>query len=214
MWRFYGYYGGMNTVGNMSTYGMYGDDSTFEVIPAWQNKLQAMAYEDAIYTRNSHYSYEIKNNQLRLFPIPSTMTPHLMWVEFTVKKDPWEEDDDRLDGAEGINNMNTLPLSNLPYKNINSIGKQWIRRFCLAVVKETLGEVRSKFASIPIPGQSVTLNGTALITQAREEQKSLREELQKILDELTYQKITEIQSEMSKNTQDIVRTYPYFIYTG
>jgi hypothetical protein len=214
MWRFYGYYGGMNTVGNMSTYGMYGDDSTFEVIPAWQNKLQAMAYEDAIYTRNSHYSYEIKNNQLRLFPIPSTMTPHLMWVEFTVKQDPWEEEDDRLDGAEGINNMNTLPLSNLPYKNINSIGKQWIRRFCLSVVKETLGEVRSKFASIPIPGQSVTLNGSALMTQAREEQKSLREELQKILDELTYQKITEIQSEMSKNTQEIVRTYPYFIYTG
>ena len=204
----------MNTVGNMSTYGMYGDDSTFEVIPAWHNKLQAMAYEDAIYTRNSHYSYEIKNNQLRLFPIPSTMTPDLMWVEFTVKQDPWEEEDDRLDGAEGINNMNTLPLANLPYKNINSIGKQWIRRFCLAVVKETLGEVRSKFASIPIPGQSVTLNGSALMTQAREEQKSLIEELQKILDELTYQKITEIQNEMSKNTQEMVRTYPYFIYTG
>jgi hypothetical protein len=214
MWRFYGYYGGMNTVGNMSTYGMYGDDSTFEVIPAWHNKLQAMAYEDAIYTRNSHYSYEIKNNQLRLFPIPSTMTPDLMWVEFTVKQDPWEEEDDRLDGAEGVNNMNTLPLANLPYKSINSIGKQWIRRFCLAVVKETLGEVRSKFASIPIPGQSVTLNGSALMTQAREEQKSLREELQKILDELTYQKITEIQNEMSKNTQEMVRTYPYFIYTG
>ena len=214
MWRFYGYYGGMNTVGNMSTYGMYGDDSTFEVIPAWHNKLQAMAYEDAIYTRNSHYSYEIKNNQLRLFPIPSTMTPNLMWVEFTVKQDPWEEEDDRLDGAEGVNNMNTLPLANLPYKSINSIGKQWIRRFCLAIVKETLGEVRSKFASIPIPGQSVTLNGSALMTQAREEQKSLREELQKILDELTYQKITEIQNEMSKNTQEMVRTYPYFIYTG
>ena len=214
MWRFYGYYGGFSVVGNLRTYGQYADASPFDIGPTWQNKLQAMAYEDAIYTRNSHYSYEIKNNQLRLFPIPSTMTPDLMWVEFTVKQDPWEEEDDRLDGAEGINNMNTLPLANLPYKNINSIGKQWIRRFCLAVVKETLGEVRSKFASIPIPGQSVTLNGSALMTQAREEQKSLREELQKILDELTYQKITEIQNEMSKNTQEMVRTYPYFIYTG
>ena len=53
MWRFYGYYGGMNSVGNMSTYGMYADDSQFEVIPPWHNKLQSMAYEDAIYTRNS-----------------------------------------------------------------------------------------------------------------------------------------------------------------
>ena len=65
MWRFYGYYGGLNTIGNLSTYGMYGDDSTFEVIPPWQNKLQAMAYEDAIWTRNSHYSYELKNNNLK-----------------------------------------------------------------------------------------------------------------------------------------------------
>ena len=68
MWRFYGYYGGMNSVGNMSTYGMFADDSTFEVIPPWQNKMQAMAYEDAIYTRNSHYSFELINNQLRIYP--------------------------------------------------------------------------------------------------------------------------------------------------
>ena len=37
-WRFYGYYGGLNTVGNLGTYGQYADDSTFQVIPAWQNK--------------------------------------------------------------------------------------------------------------------------------------------------------------------------------
>lgn len=70
MWRFYGYYGGLNTVGNLSYYGQYSDDSTFELIPTWQNKSQAMAFEDAIYTRASHYSFEIKDNKLRLFPTP------------------------------------------------------------------------------------------------------------------------------------------------
>jgi hypothetical protein len=214
MWRFYGYYGGMNAVGNLSTYGMFADDSTYEVIPPWQNKLQAMAYEDAIYTRNSHYSYEIKNNKLRVYPIPSSMSPSLMWVEFTAGQEPWEEQTDRKNGVDGVNNMNTLPLSNIPYKNINSIGKQWIRRFALAVAKETLGQIRSKFGTIPIPGAPVTLNGTALLTQATAEQKSLREELQKVLDELTYEKITEIQKNMAKNTQDTVKTYPYFIYQG
>jgi len=84
----------------------------------------------------------------------------------------------------------------------------------LALVKETLGEIRSKFNNIPIPGQTVTLNGKDLITQAREEQKNLREELTKVLDELTYQKITEIQSTITKNTTEMVRTYPYFIFTG
>lgn len=214
MWRFYGYYGGMNAVGNLSTYGMYADDSTFEVIPPWHNKLQAMSYEDAIYTRNSHYSYEIKNNSLRIHPIPTSVSPTSVWIEFTAHQEPWEEQFDRLDGVDGVNNMNTLPLANIPYKNINSIGKQWIRRFALSLAKETLGQVRSKFGQIPIPGSQVQLNGDKLITEAREEQKSLREELQKVLDELTYEKITEIQKNMVKNTQETVQSYPYFIYQG
>ena len=64
MWRFFGYYGGLNAIGNLSSYGQYADDSTFEVIPTWHNKLQAMAYETSIYTRNSHFSYEIRNNKI------------------------------------------------------------------------------------------------------------------------------------------------------
>jgi hypothetical protein len=81
MWRFYGYYGGLNTVGNLSYYGQYSDDSTFELIPTWQNKAQAMAFEDAIYTRASHFSYEIKDNNLRLFPKPYTGGPTKYWVD-------------------------------------------------------------------------------------------------------------------------------------
>jgi len=214
MWRFYGYYGGLNAVGNMSTYGMYADDSTFEVIPPWQNKLQAITYEDAIYTRNSHYSYEIKNNKLRVFPIPTSTSPRKIWFEFTVEEDPWEDQDDRKGGLGGVNNMNTLPLANIPYRSINSIGKQWIRRFTIALCKEVLGQIRSKFATIPIPGASVTLNGPAMITEAKAEQKELREELQKVLDELTYQKLTEAQNDMAKNTQELARTYPYSVYQG
>ena len=193
---------------------MYADDSTFEVIPPWQNKLQAMSYEDAIYTRNSHYSYEIKNNKLRVYPIPTSVSPEKMYVEFTAHEEPWDVQNDRKSGTDGVNNMNTLPLANLPYANINSIGKQWIRRFALALVTETLGQIRSKFGQIPIPGNQVTLNGDKLISQAREEQKTLREELQKVLDEMTYEKITEIQKNMVKNTQEAVRAYPYFIYQG
>ena len=214
MWRFYGYYGGMNAVGNMSTYGMYADYSTFEVIPPWQNKLQAMAYEDAIYTRNSHYSYEIKNNKLRVYPPPTSMSPEKMWIEFTTYEEVWEDQEDRRSGVEGVNNMSTLPLANIPYKNINSIGKQWIRRFALSLAKETLGQVRSKFGQIPIPGNNVSLNGDKLISEAREEQKTLREELQKVLDEMTYEKITEVQKNISKNALETSQTYPYFIYQG
>lgn len=215
MWRFFGYYGGLNTIGNLSSYGQYADDSSFEVIPTWQNKLQAMAYETAIYTRNSHYSYEIKNNKLRLFPVPNIATPQNFWVEFSIPTDPWTESDEGIDtGINGINNMNTLPFANIPYENINSIGKQWIRRYALVLCKETLGQIRSKFATLPVPGDSITLNGTALLSESATEKKELRDELKTILAEMTYPKIVEQQATMSDNLQKIEQKIPTLVFVG
>ena len=172
MWRFYGYYGGLNTVGDLSSYGQYADDSAFQLVPTWQNKAQALAFEDAIYTRMSHFSYEIKDNKLRVYPIPQISTPTKMWIQFSVQQDPWTEGvyDE---GINGVNNMNTLPFDNIPYANINSIGKQWIRKYALALCKEMLGQIRGKFNSIPIPGESITLNHAELLSQAKEEQQQL-----------------------------------------
>ena len=215
MWRFYGYYGGLNTVGNLSTYGMYADDSTFEVIPAWQNKLQAMAYEDAIYTRNSHYSYELKNNKIRIYPQPTDFSPKKIWFQFTVEEDPWDDQADRKSGTSGVNNMNTLPFANIPYKSINSIGKQWIRRFALALTKEMLGQVRGKFGSIPIPGNEIQMNASDLLGQAKEEQEKLREELKTVLDEMTYTKVAETKTSIAKAVNETIATsVPMGIFQG
>jgi hypothetical protein len=214
MWRFYGYYGGLNAVGNLSNYGQYSDDSTWEVIPTWQNKLQAMAYEDAIYTRNSHFSYEIKNNKLRIYPQPHGHSPAKMWIRFTIPTNAWEEESDKENGVSGINNVNTLPFANIPYQNINSIGKQWIRRFALALAKEMLGQIRGKFSTIPIPGESVTLNHAELLSQAKEEQEKLREELKTIMDELTYSKLAETESAIIKSANEVLIQVPAGIYVG
>ena len=214
MWRFFGYYGGINTVGNMSSYGMYADDSTFELIPAWHNKLQAMQFEDNIWTRVSHYSYELKDNNIRIYPKPSSVSPSQIWFQFTIDENPWEEDSTRQSGTHGINNMNTLPFENIPYKNINAIGKQWIRRFALALTKEILGQVRSKFASIPIPGEALTLNGPALIAEGREEQDKLREELKITLDELTYAKLMEKDAALTDTAKSIQEKVPLPIIVG
>ena len=217
MWRFYGYYGGLNTVGDLSSYGQYADDSTFQLVPPWQNKAQAMAFEDAIYTRNSQYSYIIKNNKLRIFPQTSNnVSPKTMWVEFFVDSDtPWKPEDSSVDyGVNGINNVNALPFENTPYQKINSIGKQWIRRFALSVCKEMLGNIRSKFTSIPIPGESVTLDGPALLSQGQAEQEKLREELKTIFDELTYAKIAAVDAELSDSINSIETKIPMLIFTG
>tara|TARA_R110000824_G_scaffold11622_9_gene50949 strand:+ start:8936 stop:10195 length:1260 start_codon:yes stop_codon:yes gene_type:complete len=215
MWRFYGYYGGLNTVGDLASYGQYADDSTFQLIPPWQNKAQAMAFEDAIYTRNSQWSYSLKDNHLRIFPQPVASGPKKLWVDFFVDSDtPWVADSSGSTGMDGINNINTLPFENVPYQKINSIGKQWIRRFTLAVCKEMLGNVRSKFTSIPIPGDSVTLDGPSLLSQGQGEQEKLREELKTVFDELTYTKVAQTGAEMSDAVNKIQERVPMLIFTG
>ena len=214
MWRFYGYYGGLNVVGNLNYYGQYSDDTTFEIIPVWQNKLQAMAYEDHLWTRLSHYSFELYNNNLRINPAPWGFIAH-MWVQFSIDKEPWTEDADRKNGTDGINNINTLPFENIPYKNINAIGKHWIRRFALALCKEMLGQIRGKFGgSIPIPGDSVNLNSSDLMGQAKDEQAALKEELVKILDEMTYKAMAEQDADMVTAIDKINSNIPMMIFQG
>jgi len=217
-WRFFGYYGGLNTVGNLGTYGQYADDSTFQVVPVWQNKAQAIAYEDALYTRNSHWSYELRNNIVRVFPIPPTAGgyPDKLWIEFSpTGTNTWEEQTDRKEGVEGINNMNTLPFENIPYASINSIGKQWIRRFALSVSKEMLGQVRNKFGNaVPIPGETISLNGSDLISQGKEEQTALRDELKTVLDELTYAKLAEKDAATVENATKVLTNVALPIFIG
>jgi len=215
MWRFFGYYGGLNVVGNLLYYGQYTDDSSFEVIPVWQNKMQAMAYEDHLWTRLSHYSYELKDNKLRIFPQPSLLSVYrFLWVEFSVIPDSWEESGDAKTGIDGVNNINTIPFDNIPYENINAIGKQWIRRFALALSKETLGQIRGKFNPIPIPGSDITLNADTLLSQAQEEQDKLREELKTILDELTYAELTKKDAETTEAVNTVQKRVPMLIFQG
>ena len=217
MWRFYGYYGGVGVVGNYSTYGQYADDSTFEIIPTWQNKLQAMMYEDSITTRTSNYSYEIINNNLRLYLNPSYWdfgALDRIWVRFYVENNSWEEDPNYRSGVNGINNMNTLPFDNLPYENINAIGKQWIRKYALALCKEMLGQIRGKFTTIPIPGESVTLNHADLLSQAKEEQQTLKDKLMEMLKELEYSALTKTDQEITDATQNVLKASPLPIFVG
>jgi len=217
MWRFYGYYGGLNVVGNLTTYGQYSDESTFEVIPAWQNKLQSMAFETSLYTRASHYSYELNDTRLRIYPAPSnpgTGAPTKMWFDFSVPQDAYVTSSTRQEGIDGVNNYSTLPFSNIPYENINSMGLQWIRRYALAISKEMLAQVRGKFASIPIPGEAVTLNASELSAQAKEEQTALKTELKELLDKLTYSALADADAKKAEDANRLQIHIPMGIFRG
>ncbi len=143
-------------------------------------------------------------------------SPKSFWIQFTIDNqyEPWDDTGRGSTGSKGINNLNTVPFNNLPYSSINSIGKQWIRRFALALTKEMLGQIRGKFASIPIPGESVTLNASDLLSQAAAEQSALRDELKAILDMITYDKLAEVDSSMQDSAEKVLSNVPTGIYVG
>jgi len=155
------------------------------------------------------------SNSLRLYPIPSTVSPNEIWFRFSIESGDAYATGSYDSGVNGINNMNTLPFANLPFDKINSMGQQWIRKFSLALSKETLGQIRGKFGgSIPIPGDSISLNASDLLGQAATEQAALKEELNKQLDEMLYSKLAEIDKAFVENTDAIVGKAPMKIYVG
>jgi len=216
MWRFFGYYGGINVVGNLNTYGQFSDDSTFELIPTWQNKMQSIMYEDSIWTRTSHFSYELRNNKLRLYPTPQSFGGGLdrLWFNFYIKEDSTADIAGYDDGTLGVNNINTLPYENIPYKNINSMGKQWIRKYALALCKEMLGQIRGKFTTIPIPGESVTLNHSELLAQAKAEQDELKTKLNELLASTEYKELVKYDAEKADATAKTFAFSPIPIFVG
>lgn len=217
-WRFFGITGlGGSVYGNGSTtsFGAYSDRTDFQVIPVWEHKLQAINYNDSLRVRTSHYSYEIKNNKLRIFPVPfSGYNPTKMFIEFFVDVQPFETDSNKESGVGGVNNMNNLPFQNIPYQAMNSLARHWCRKFAVSLCKEMLGLIRGKHSSIPIPGGSTTLNHADLLGQAKDEQEKYREELKKILDDLVYTKLTEdAQAKVTASTS-LLGAVPVLLYRG
>jgi hypothetical protein len=151
---------------------------------------------------------------MKIFPSPDGIHPRKMYFRFRVHKSPLDEYPDRRSGVDGVNNLNTLPYANIPFENINSIGKQWIRKYALAVAKGMLGQIRGKLSTIPIPGANVTLNASDLLSQAKEEAAALKEELNKVLDELTYAKLAERDALIAENAEKLHMKIPLPIFIG
>lgn len=109
---------------------------------------------------------------------------------------------------DGISNLSNIPYGRLQFSRVNSIGRQWIRQYALALSRELLGLVRSKFTSVPIPGADLQLNGAELISQGREDKENLKTKLGEMLEELTYDKMLESEASAAENLQRILRQIP------
>ena len=207
-YRFFDTTSAINYLNNEFSFESFTPETIFYVLPVFEDILRAGQLDLSNRVRRSNYSYEINGTNLRIFPTPTDLQgTKKLWVKMRQYPDPTSPA--YTDASIfGVSNMSNLPFGNIEYRKINSIGQQWIRQYTLALSREQLGLIRSKFGNIPIPGADVTLNGDNLITQGREDQVNLKTQLREMLDTMTYDKLIEIQSTRAEMMQKQLKFVP------
>jgi len=172
--------------------------------------LQAIELNDMV--RRSNYSFEIQNNVLKVFPIPNNSEARIYFEYIKVNE--------RIDGAASTpnagaaNNVSNIPYTNPSYTLINSVGRQWIFEYTLALAKEILGLIRGKYSNIPIPNSEVTLNQQDLLTQAAADKLRLIEKLREYFDQTSRQASLERRAAEAQFRKNELAEVPFTIYIG
>lgn len=204
---------GMGSQGMLDTFGWgnYSPGVSFMMMPMYADllRMQGIEFNDQI--RKSAYSFEVINDRIKFHPLPNGTNFTKVWFEYIKLADR----SNPLKGSTGtISDFSNMPYNNVVYTNVNDVGKQWIRRYALALAKEMLGFIRSKYSSIPIPNAEVTLNGTELLSAGQAEKESLIIELKEILDTMSRQAQLERKQAEADSIQQQMMKIPLKIYVG
>lgn len=185
-------------------FGQFSPGINFMLMPVYFDvlKIQAIEFNDQI--RKSGYAFELVNNRLKIFPIP-TFEKRLF---FTYIKKSERSALFRNPSTGLITNVSNVPYNNITYSHINDIFKKWIFDYALAVTKETLGNIRGVYSQIPVPGAEVTVNGQTLIDQANTEKTALVEQLRATLDDTSRQKQLEKKSQEATTMRETFINFP------
>jgi len=186
---------------------------TFVLQPIYADllRIQAIEFNDQI--RKSAYSFELRNNQLRVFPVPTEAGK--LWIEYIKTSDRDNPLRTRYSGSSDVvSDYSNVKYDFMTYSNINDVGKQWIRKYGLALSKELLGIIRSKYGTIPIPNADVSLDGDTLRAEATAEKEQLVEQLRENLEQTSRKALMEAQKEESESQQETLKKVPYPLYIG
>jgi len=208
-YRFFDTTSAINYLNNQFSFESFTPETVFYVLPVFEDLLRAGQLDISNRVRRSNFSYRLQGKNVRIFPRPTQANPMNLFISFSFPKDPYKTslpyDDASLSGASNISN---IPFGNIEYKTINAMCRQWIKQYTLALCKETLGLIRSKFSTVPIPGSDLQMNGSELISQAREDKQRLSDSLGETLDKLTYQKLLEADAAQSESMATILKRIP------
>ncbi|MBC8421920.1 MAG: hypothetical protein H8E03_00710 [Pelagibacteraceae bacterium] len=206
-------YGTQNLIEGFG-FGSYSPAVSFTLMPIFEDLLRVQAIELNDEIRKSAYSFHIVNNKLRIFPDPSE--DYTLWFDYFVVDD---KNSGLVEGVgisvtSSISDFSNVPYNNMNYNQINDVGKQWIRKYGLALSKEILGAIRSKYSSVPIPNSEVTMDGDALRGEAATEKELLITELRETLEQTSRRSLTEKDQEESEFLQQKLNKVPIPIYIG
>lgn len=191
-------------------FGAYSPGVNFLLMPTSHDILKTQAIEFNDQVRKSSYSFEIVNNKLKIFPIPTTSgSLHFEYYKNTDKNAINYNNSTNL-----ITNVGEVPYSNPKYSQINSVGRQWIFNYTLALAKEVLGYIRGKYQVVPVPGSEATLNQADLLADARSEKTALLTTLREMLDSTSRGKQLEAQAKEAEDVQNTLKSVPMTIYVG
>jgi hypothetical protein len=194
---------------NEMGFGAYSPAVQFLMTPIFEDLLRGQAIQFNDMVRKSAYSFEITNNHLKLFPIPTYAFN--VYFNYILRNDRFSGS---LGPAGSVSDIANIPYQNIPFNTINQVGKQWIRKYFLAICKELLGSIRQKYQTIPIPGGEVTLDGAELRNEAQQEKTDLITQLKETLQLLSKQQQMENASLQSEYLQTALKRVPLFIYIG
>jgi len=201
---------GIQSLMDAFDFGSYSPGVNFLLMPASYDllKVQAIEFNDTI--RRSTYSFELVDNKLKLFPVPKKGAS----LRFEYYKVNDKKEASFLPGSDLITNVAEVPYSNPTYNQINSIGRQWIFRYTLALSKELLAYIRGKYQTVPVPGSEATLNQADLLTDARAEKEALLTQLREMLDQTSRQAQLERKANEGENLKKTLGDVPMTIYIG
>ena len=190
----------------------YSPATQFLMTPIFEDLLRGQAIEFNDMVRKSGYSFELVNNKLKIFPIPTVA--YKLYFDYFVENDKSGSVFVSGSAYQNSSDYSNIPYQNIPYYTINSVGRQWIKKYFLALCKELLGIIRQKYATLPIPGGEVTLDGAELRSEASAEKEALLTQLREMLDSMTTDKQLEANANKVDKTNDILRKVPTLIYIG
>jgi hypothetical protein len=206
--------GAQGTLNLMSElgFGNYSPAAQFLMMPLYEDILRMQAIEFNDHIRKSTFSFNIVDNKLEIFPVPSGMGLTRIYFEY-MSRDEFEHDSQTIQ-ADSLSDYSDIPYDFIQYSNINEVGKQWIRKYTLALTKELLGAIREKYSSVPIPDGDVNLDGAALRSEAQVEKDALITQLRENLEEMSRKNVMENKAHESDHHQDMLRKVPLKIYVG